>query len=364
MNIVQILGVEGSEQTRSLIANVQTALSTIGLEAEISLVLKVEELMKFKINGIPAMVFNGKVIVQKVVPNVVDLKILLQFLILRNEENYAMKNILVPVDFSENSACALRFAFELATAAKSSLTVLHVCHPEYDPNLLFPEMNFADLESFNQDRLDHFIKETLPEQTKVSVIPALEVGFAVEEITKRSESTNYDLLILGSRGDKGLVEKIFGAVSVSIAQLSKCPVLLIPEGGAYREIKHILFASNFESTTPETLRILARFTNTFSADIHFVHVTEGVDTQEYKRQEKRLFNVLFEGGEPTFSFTMTQVQGESVADALNEYALANSVDLIILAHLHRSFWESIFHKSVTKKMTLNTRLPLMVIPAK
>ncbi|GAB4246363.1 MAG: hypothetical protein Kow0027_07380 [Saprospiraceae bacterium] len=363
MTNVQLLGVEGSEKMKKLRNNVETALSRLGMDASVKVVSDVEELMRFKINGIPALVINGKVVLQKVVPEVEDLQILLNLFKDQLSKSFDMNDILVPTDFSTVSADALKFAVNLASVGNGSVTVLHISHPEFDPNLLFPEMNFQDLEAFQKDRMDHFLKEVFGEEIPENINSKVEIGFAVEQIVKHSASGEFDLIVMGGRGDKGTLEKWFGSVSTSVTQLAKCPVLLIPQGTIYEPFKHILFASNFESTTPETLSYLSSIATTFGADVHFVHVQDESSSKQYKEIEKRLFEILFEGGEPAFSFTMTTVEGESVSEALNEYANKHNIDLMIMVHPHRSFWENIFHKSVTRSMAFNNRIPLMVIPA-
>lgn len=363
MTTVQLLGVEGSEKMKQLRNNVEAALNAIGMDAEVKVVTDIEELMKFKINGIPALVINGKVVLQKVVPEVEDLQILLNLFKVQSSKTFDMKHILVPTDFSSVSANALKLAFKLAAANAGAISVLHISHPEFDPNLLFPEMNFQDLESFQKERMEHFLKEVFGDDIPENIHANVEIGFAVEQIVKHSASGEYDLIVMGTRGDKGTLEKWFGSVSTSVTQLAKCPVLLVPQGKHFDAFKHILFASNFESTTPETLAYLSSIATNFGADVHFVHVAEESGAKEYKEVENRLFRILFEGGEPAYSFSMSTVKGASVSEALNEYAIKHNIDLLIMVHPHRSFWESIFHKSVTKSMAFNTAIPLMVIPA-
>ncbi|GIV31289.1 MAG: hypothetical protein KatS3mg029_0640 [Saprospiraceae bacterium] len=124
----------------------------------------------------------------------------------------------------------------------------------------------------------------------------------------------------------------------------------------------MLFASDFEGTTPETLQYLNSIIDTLGGNVHFVHVERDDTSSTYKEIEQRIFNILFESGEPHYSFTMSKVEGPDVVEALSTYADQHGIDLIILVHPHRSFWESIFHKSVTRAMALNSRIPLMVLP--
>lgn len=364
MTTIQILGISESVETNRLRANVLQALKEMGTNAVVENVTDVDLFIQYKINGIPALVVNGSVVLQKEVPSVEDLKILLKVFDHSLPNHFEMKKILVPTDFSEVARDAYLFALELSQIQNGQVKVIHVYHPEYDPQNPYLTEPIYSIKEVSEDRLEKFVTtfkgKALP-KAPPNVQQELIIGFPVEEIVKSSAEPGTDLVVLGTTGDKGLLEKLFGTVSTNVAQKAECPVLLIPEGIRFNGFQHIIYASNFESASEDTLNRLVDFANLFKADIHFVHVTEEENTQDYKEIEKQLFKVLFHGGEPSFSFTMSKVEGNSVVEGLNDYALRHQIDLVVLVSPHRSFWESLFHKSVTKAMALNTKLPIMVL---
>ena len=68
MNTIQILGIDGSIQTRQLRINVIEALASLGMKAVVQSISGMDKLMKYRINGIPALVVDGTVVLQKMVP--------------------------------------------------------------------------------------------------------------------------------------------------------------------------------------------------------------------------------------------------------------------------------------------------------
>ena len=64
---------------------------------------------------------------------------------------------------------------------------------------------------------------------------------------------------------------------------------------------------------------------------------------------------------PDFSFEIAEVDGETVAEGLNNYIQDHPMDLVVMVNLHRKFWDGLFHKSRTKQMALTTKTPLMVL---
>ena len=364
MTTIQILGINGSEATSRLWANVIQALKEMGTMATVEHVTDVDMFIQYKINGIPALVLNGTVVLQKEVPGVEDLKILLRIFAESTSKHFDMKKILVPTDFSEVAKDAYHFALEIAKIQKSSIKVIHVFHPDFDPQNPY----LSESMNTQQEVSDSLLKKLITPEDGKNVIKdpspvttEAVIGFPVEEILRHSEDAS--LIIMGTTGEKGVLEKLFGSVSTNVARKAACPVLLVPGGLRYQNFRHILYASDFESANEGTLEKLVDFANIFKADIHFVHVTEETNAKDYKEIENKIFKILFKGGEPSFSFTMSKVEGSSVIEGINDYTLRHQIDMVVLVSPQRPFWESLFHKSVTKAMALNTKIPIMVLHA-
>ncbi|MCB0520903.1 MAG: universal stress protein [Lewinellaceae bacterium] len=364
MTTVQILGIDGSPDTRKMRANVKLALASLGMKAVVENVTKVEDLVKFKINGIPALVVNGTVVLQKKVPDTEDLKAMLKVFIDPAINQFDMKKLIVPTDFSSTAENAFQFALSLGALHQGNLKAIHVFSPEFDAqnpylgepvNLLEDSMN-GQLEAFVGQAEQAFSKGSVPPIERETII-----GFPAEEIIRISGEEKPDMIIMGATGEKGLFEKVFGSISVAVAQKAKCPVLLVPEGSVFNGFKQILYASDFENLSETTLQKLINIAGTFNAGIHFVHVESQDSQQDFKEIENSLFKVLFKNGEPTFSFTMSKVKGNSVADGLHQYALGHQIDMVVLVHPHRNLWDSLFKRSVTKDMAFNPKLPVLVL---
>ncbi|MCF8247024.1 MAG: universal stress protein [Saprospiraceae bacterium] len=367
MTTIQVLGIDGSVQTRQLRANLIEALASLGIKAVVENVSGMDKLMKYHINGIPALVVDGTVVLQKMVPPAEDLKILLNAFVEGAFKQFAMKNIIVPTDFSPAAKGAFQFALDLAELQGGKVKAVHIYHPEFDPESNWLNNSFLDGVSFAKERLDTFVKEELAAAgagqvaTEVEVEQEVITGFAVDEILEQSRCKDIDLMVMGSTGERGFLEKMFGSVSTNVTQRAECPVMLVPQGVQFHGFKHIMYASNYEAAERPTLHKLVDVANTFHANIHFVHVAEEGDSKTYQEVESRLFNVLFNGNEPSFAFSLTKIEGNSVVDGLNDYAIKYNIDLVVMVSPHRNFWEQLFHKSVTKAMTLNTKIPILVL---
>jgi len=63
------------------------------------------------------------------------------------------------------------------------------------------------------------------------------------------------------------------------------------------------------------------------------------------------------------TLTATQVFSERFEDSLQEYIRENQIDILAMITYPRSFWNRIFHPSITKRMSYHTQIPLLAIPA-
>ncbi|MBK7870651.1 MAG: thioredoxin family protein [Saprospiraceae bacterium] len=86
---LKLLGV-GSSEMRALKTNLLLALQELGLNVIIEEIEEFEKLMQYDISGIPALSFDGKVLLQKQVPSVEVLKdiLKLEFNHSNNSENF------------------------------------------------------------------------------------------------------------------------------------------------------------------------------------------------------------------------------------------------------------------------------------
>ena len=273
-----------------------------------------------------------------------------------------MKKILVPIDFSSSSMDAFLYAKNLANTLGYSLKVVHV----YSGNLSTHEVdilqpNKSTIESL-EEYLDFFVSPTPNTEASIATLSKIETEVISEinissTLLNLAEDPEIAMIVMGTSGSKNIIDRMLGSISSTVAQKATCPVFLIREGLKYKEFKNVLYASNYESANEELIQEVIDFGNTFRATMHFVHVDE---KDNFEAVEDTIFDKLFEKGDPAFSFNIVNIKNKSVLEGLTQYAEENQVDLIVLVNRHRSHLDNLFQLSLTKKMALNTKFPLMV----
>lgn len=136
------------------------------------------------------------------------------------------KKILVPLDDSEHSRKAFRYALGLAQGQKPHVALLHSVGRI--PMLIGGEPRkdlLADLVREAEKLLAPYVKKL----REVGVEPAIIIkeGRAGEVIVQEAKSGEYDLIVMGSRGLSSLEELLMGSDAQRVLSTAHCPVLII-----------------------------------------------------------------------------------------------------------------------------------------
>lgn len=141
------------------------------------------------------------------------------------------RRILVPVDFSNSSARALRHAAKRAAELGGSLIVVHVVPADYGW-LGIGREELRDLDRSLQrqaaDRLCAFADENVGHNLTAEL--EVRVGQPAEEILAAARESQCDSIMLSTRGLTGLDRYLIGSVAERVARLAHCPVVLLRPG--------------------------------------------------------------------------------------------------------------------------------------
>jgi len=141
-----------------------------------------------------------------------------------NGPAFELKKILVPVDFSDCSRKALRYALSFARQFGAELTLLHVVQP-YLP---VAEMALVETESTEDahealQELRGLVGDEVPCRTLVRT------GSPPYEILGAAKELGIDLLILSTHGRSGLEHVLMGSTTDKVVRQAGCPVLVVRE---------------------------------------------------------------------------------------------------------------------------------------
>ncbi len=137
-----------------------------------------------------------------------------------------VKNILVPVDGSENSMRAILFAQELAKSVDGKLILLNI-QPNYESINTKRFFTKKEMEEFTeQDAKETLEKIELTDEMNFE--KKYRVGTPEIEICKEADEKKVFCIVMGTRGLGPIIGKILGSVSYNVIQKANCPVTIVP----------------------------------------------------------------------------------------------------------------------------------------
>lgn len=183
-----------------------------------------------------------------------------------------LKTILVGVDFSECSRCALEQAVRLARSNNASLSVIHVIDSSAQDNSLagFP----PELDEWRRLNREHAIWR-LADWTKAAGAPeghSREVmnGTPLDVLLEQSRSRHVDLLVLGITGDS-LLPYGAGTLATKCLRKTATRVLLVKQTHP-RPFQRIVACVDFSETSKEVVKQALRVAVQDHSELHFLHV--------------------------------------------------------------------------------------------
>jgi nucleotide-binding universal stress UspA family protein len=141
------------------------------------------------------------------------------------------RHILVPVDFSDSSARALRHAAKRAAESRGSLIIVHVVPADYGwSGIGRNELRDLDrsLQRQAADRLRAFAEDNVHDDVAADL--EVRVGQPAEQILAAARDSKCDSITLSTHGLTGLDRYLIGSVAHRVAQLAPCPVVLLRPG--------------------------------------------------------------------------------------------------------------------------------------
>lgn len=136
----------------------------------------------------------------------------------------ATTRIMVPVDFSDPSKAAVRYAAGLANRVGATLTLAYVMEKEGEnAGYGFKPSVFGTAAGYRRARKDlRGLAEGLPVEAAVKVLD----GNPAEALLSYVEAKDINLIVMSTRGYSGVKRLLEGSVAEDIITRATCPVLV------------------------------------------------------------------------------------------------------------------------------------------
>ncbi|EJG00056.1 MULTISPECIES: universal stress protein [Flavobacterium] len=274
-----------------------------------------------------------------------------------------MKKILFPTDFSDAATNAFVHALEFAKVVNAELILLHTFEiPVYDSQF-FPE-NYASIYSSIELAKFEMFKDEIPKLRTIAAERNLEDivikhrlmdGDLIYNLKNAVEEDNIDFVIMGTNSVSDWTKFFTGSNTESVISGVEVPVLCIPIDAKYKKVKTIGFTTRYREKDKKELKKVLKIAKKTDAKVKSLYVkTSNSDVTEETRKE---FEKEFAGENVEFLV----LPSDDVKETILDFVLYKDIDILTTITHKRSFFESLFDSSFSKKIAKEVPIPILVM---
>jgi len=274
-----------------------------------------------------------------------------------------MKNILVPIDFSNASRNAANYAASLAQAFDARVTLINAIERPtlVDDSVLAPVLvTQAEIVQENSNLINQEM-ESLLKIYPVRMDAFVREGFITETIGNLATEIAADLIVVGMKG-KGESRAFLGSTVTKITRRLSHPVLVVPAKASFQLPATIAVASDFDPDFEnQQYHLLIELAQKF--DCMFKIVNVAVKGRQMKPSQA-IGKMKISRALAQYATEFHTIREDKVDEGLENFLEEQDPDLLVMIAREHSFIDRLFGKVHTKEMSYKTRKPLLILPGK
>lgn len=295
---------------------------------------------------------------------------------LKNDPNDLL-HILIPVDFSEKSFEACKYAIDIALKRPVEIKFLHVWNDELDDSIAvrssymvedFKRMQRNELKRNISMNIDLYLQKLhkLIEETNTGNNLLYHFTVAEGDIQKQIEEAilryRPKLIIIGHNTDKECKFRISREVANSIIDLAYCPVYYVPQKVYYKPFNklHVMFATNFHKEDLQSFQLLQELSRGYDTHIHCMHVVQEGSESDAREKMDSLLKQLESSKNRNLKLYSDIINDAKLLEGFNKYIKENNIDMVAFTSPEYGIWHNLFNPDNLTKIMKGSTLPLLI----
>lgn len=266
-------------------------------------------------------------------------------------------------DFSPLSKVAMKFALKMAAPLGAEFTILNIVRIDGMPkaNLRLKQIE-KSLTEIAEEEGALLVQELRSEVKGTYKLQFTAIrSHTVTEMVKRFVDKNpTNMIVMGSRGASALKKARLGGTAVSVIDECNVPVLTIPALAHYKNLQHIVYASDLKNVQKE-LDIILEFAKIYGSHVHMIHVVPVMD-KKVEASKNSVEEIIRKANYAKLDFKL--ILDEDIPAAIDAYIQETNADLLTTFTHHLSLIDKLFAKSVTRTLAYLGTIPLLAIKRK
>ncbi|MBT0812501.1 universal stress protein [Litoribacter ruber] len=273
-----------------------------------------------------------------------------------------MKKILVPTDFSQGSKIATEYALAIAEMCNTSIVFLHIVVTPLDwVNLplekekLYPE---TKAEIANAKRALQEL-ENNAHAKGVAVETSLQFNKSREAIEEHIIKGEFDLVVMGSHGARGIREFMIGSNAQKVIRNSAVPVLVVKTPPDEYTFRNIVFASTYQDGHIASFQKIIELGENLAAPIHLLYINTPYYFKETEDMEYMLNS--FAEGFPNNNFQKHIYNAFNEERGISNFMTNKGMDVLAIATEGKSSIKQLFSPSLTESLINHLDNPILTL---
>ena len=97
----------------------------------------------------------------------------------------------------------------------------------------------------------------------------------------------------------------------------------------------------------------------FDSNIHFVNISS--KESDVNQENSEVYQEIMKITNKNPRYVYEQLIGKNVIESVNQYVENNNADLLVAIKHQHYFLETLFHKSITDEISLNSKVPVLIM---
>lgn len=278
-------------------------------------------------------------------------------------QDFSLKNILVPVDFSKSSFNALATATAIAQQQSAALTIMHVVDTAH---IALPARREAipspvvEMASIAEERL-RALRNNIAERYGIKVHTIVDGGVPAYTLCRYALANQTDLIVMGTRDSFSLRKLMLGSTAYRMVKHSPCPVLSIPSDRLVIRFGKIVFPVRNAPSMMEKYEILKPIIKRNNSSIVVAGLASTNDSKSYKYVTSFIDKLSTRLKDEGIPYSSTIHFCDSISKRLLEISQSEKPDLIVITAMASSSLRRFFLEYYTKNIVNSASCPVLSI---
>lgn len=275
-----------------------------------------------------------------------------------------MKNkltVMVPVDFSPVSFKALEFLGMLLKQTPIDTHLVHVIQVNAadwaGSSEASETLDRAELQAREQQARQQF--QELSRQVGFPFSSHLLHGGLTSVLADFANRQPIDLVIMGTRGSEGWLEKVSGSEAQQVVRHTQVPVITIHQQASLTPIRHILWVADFQDRQqpPRAVAAIKTLQQLFGARLHLLHILD--KAEEAQAQHIQQGMEQFAQRLQLADYELHLRRDHQVPNGVTNFNRESDMDLVLIGTHARKGLRQLFHGSIAETLVNHCIRPLM-----